>query len=341
MPQTEITEPISALDEAGRPQNFGWARSSFFAYDHSLLRVPRRSISEVDRYVLCSSTHTVLFEILDDGYLGCLCMSVISLKDKSCFSQTFTTPFSLGCFELPGNSDSGSIKFRQKQILLNFASMDEGVRLIKVDVPEFGRHHSLRGAVVLTPPEGAESLVTHMPWRGKREAFFCFRRSPWYFAEGVIQFGASDLIFTRGNGWGIFDWGRGVRPQSDLRFWAAGCGQSGGRQVGFNAGHNTADSTAGTENAFFLDGRLHKLDQVSFHIPSEQFAPWRFTSNDKRLEMTFTPQQERDENHQMIFYSLKRRQLFGSFSGKVILDNGSEFEFQDISGIAERRKSRL
>jgi hypothetical protein len=302
---------------------------------------PRRSISESDRYILLSPTHLVVFEILDDGYLGYMCISVVSLKDKKRSTQTFTTPFSLGSFNLPGNSDTDSIKFRQGKNFLNFAAMDGGVRIIKADIPKFGRHRSLRGQVVLTPPPDAESLVTHMPWRGKRDAFCCSRYSPWYSVEGVIQFGTAELIFTRGNGWGIFDWNRGVRPRKDLRFWAAGCGQSAGRQAGFCAGHNSADSSMGTENAFFLDGKLHKLDQVTFHIPSNRQVPWRFTSNDNRLEMNFLPHQERDENHQMFFYSLKRRQLFGSFSGRVILDDGSEFDFQNITGFAERRKSRL
>jgi hypothetical protein len=180
-----------------------------------------------------------------------------------------------------------------------------------------------------------------MPWRGRTNAFCCSRRSPWYSVEGVIQFGPTELFFTRGNAWGIYEWNRGIRPRKDLRFWAAGCGQFQGRQAGFSVGFNLADSTLGTENAFFLDGRLHKLDQVSFHIPSSRLAPWRFTSSDNRLEMNFSPQQERDDNHQVFFYSLKRRQLFGSFSGKVVLDDGSDFEFQSITGIAERRKSRL
>lgn len=342
MPQTEITEPVSVLDKAGRPQNFGWARSSILSYDHNLLSAPHRSISEGDRYVLVSSSHVVCFEILDDGYLGYHFLSVVPLREKTCFSKTLLTNFSLGCLDLPINSDIGSIKFKQKKGLINFACMDGGVKLIKVDIPDFSRHQGLRGEVVLTPPPGAESLLTNMTWwRKKGEAFLLSRKSPWYFAEGVIQFGSSDLVFTRGEGWGIFDWTRGVRPPSDLRFWAVGCGLSGDHQVAFNTGYSSADSSAGTENAFFLDGKLHKLDQVSFHIPSGRLVPWRFTSNDSRFEMTFTPQQERDENHQMFFYSLKQRQLFGFFSGKVILDDGSKFEFKEIAGMAERRKSRL
>ncbi|MCL2472369.1 MAG: DUF2804 domain-containing protein [Treponema sp.] len=341
MPQIEITSPVAALDEVGHPQNFGWSRSAFFNYDPDLLVVPRHCISEGDRYVLISSTHMVIFEILDDGYLGYLFISVISLKNRKRSTQTFVTPFSLGSFALPKSSEAGSIRIRQRNKFIDFTAMEGGARIIKVDIPRFGRNRSLRGEVVLTPPETAESLVTHMPWRGGGNAFSLSRRSPWYFTEGVIQFGTAELIFTRGSGWGIFDWNRGVRPRSDLRFWAAGCGQSEGRKTGFSFGYNTADSALGTDNAFFLDGRLHKLDQVTFHISLEHLVPWRFTSNDNRLEMIFLPYQERDESHQMFLYSLKRRQLFGSFSGKVVLDDGSEFEFQDITGIAERCKSRL
>jgi len=341
MSQTEIKESLPVLDEFGRPQNFGWARSSCLTYDPGLLRIPHRSVSESDRYIVLSSTHLVVLELLDDGYLGYMCVSVVSLKDKKRSTHTYITPFPLGTFKLPGSSDFGSIKLKQKKKLLNFAVMDEGIRIIKVDVPKFGRHRSLRGEIVLTPLPEAESLITNMPWRGMENAFCFSRRSPLYFAEGVIQLGTTELIFTRGNGWGILDWNRGVRPPKDLRFWAAGCGQSSGHQVGFSVGYNSADSSQGTENAFFLDGKLHKLDQVTFHIPSNRHVPWRFTSNDDRLKMKFSPQQERDDNHRMFFYYLKRRQLFGFFSGRVTLDDGSEFTLSDITGIAERRKSHL
>ena len=80
MPQTEIKEPVPVLDEAGRPQNFGWARSPVLIYNPDLLLTPSRKRSESDRYILFSPTHAVLFEILDDGYLGHLFVSIISLK---------------------------------------------------------------------------------------------------------------------------------------------------------------------------------------------------------------------------------------------------------------------
>ena len=337
----EITTTVSALNELGRPQNYGWARNPCIVYEPGLLRVPRLSISQSDRYILLSPGYLVLFEILDDSYLGYLCISIVSMKDKRRSSRAFMTPFPLGSFDLPKDSESGSIKIVQKKATVNFARMEGGARIIKADVPGFGKKRGLTGQIVLSPLPEAESLVTHKPWRGKRDAFFYSQRSPCYSAEGVILFGNIEIVFIKGSGWGIFDWTRGVRPRQDLGFWAAGCTQIDGQQAGFSVGYNSADSSYGTDNAFFLNGKLHKLDQVSFHIPSGKNEPWRFTSNDNRLEMTFTPHQERDENHQMFFYSLKRRQLFGSFTGRVILDNDQEFSFENMMGIAERRKSRL
>jgi hypothetical protein len=338
----EAEAPVSVLDESGYPVNFGWARSPLFLYNPMSIRASRRFVSESDRYIIFSPTHLISLEILDNGYLGYIGMSVISLKDKKRSTQGYVTPFPLGSFELPPDSTAGSIRIQRKKAVFNFAAMEGGARIIKVDIPKFGHNRSLRGEVVLSAPPEAESLVTLMPWRREKNAFRYSRRSPWYIAEGVIQFGSQEIIFTRGNAWGIFDWNRGVRPSSDVRYWAAGCGMSGEHQAGFSVGYGSVDSGPGTENAFFLDGKLHKLDQVTFQIsPANWLIPWRFTSNDNRLEMVFTPHQERVDQSRFLFHFLKRRQVCGFFSGKVILDDFSVFEFQNLTGFAERRKTRF
>jgi hypothetical protein len=284
----------------------------------------------------------MVFEVLDGGCLGYISISIFSLKDKNRSTQPYVIPFPLGVFNLPQNSETGSARIQRKKFVIDFSAMEGGSRIIKVDIPRFGHHRSLRGVVVLIPPKGAESIVTSTPWRREKNAFRYSRRSPWYSAEGVMQFGTSELVFVKDKAWGIFDWTRGVRPRSDVRLWAAACGLSGGRQIGFNVGYSTADSSQGTENAFFLDGKLHKLDQVTFHIPpSDWLEPWHFTSNDDRLEMTFMPHQDRYDRNNMFFHSFRRRQICGSFSGKAVLDDGSTLEFKDIIGFSEQRKTKF
>lgn len=341
MAQLEIKKPIPLLDSAGHPINCGWARLPLFQYDPGGIRVSRRRVAESDRYILLSPTHIAVLEIFDSGYLGALDFSVVSLKDKQRFTQAVIVPFPLGVFEMPANSETGSLKTQHKRAILDFVTLGKGVRLIKADAPQLGHRRRLRGKVVLFESPGTQSLLTHMLWREEKNAFRCSRRS-WYRAEGVIQCGITEIVFTQGNAWGIFDWNRGVRPSSDMRYWAAGCGLYKGKQIGLTVGYDSADSSTGTENGFFLEGKLHKLDQVTFHIsPTNWLHPWHFTSNDSRLDMVFTPFQERVEHNRLFFHTLKYRQVYGFFSGRVILDNGSELQFQNLTGFAERRKTRF
>ena len=342
MSQNEILSAISVLDERGTPQNFGWAREPHFLYDPALAWAPRRKFSEADRYIVFNPTHLFVFEIRDDGYLGHMGITVISTKEKKRSTHFYRTLFPLGSYEMPAGSLSGAIRYRRKKLLLDFVPMESKARIIRMDIPRFGYNRRLRGELVLTEPASAESLVCNLPWCNGKNAFRYSRRSPWYTAEGVIQFGTAEIIFSSGNAWGIFDWNRAIRPRADISYWAASCGRGDGRMISFSIGHGLIDSSAGSENAFFVNGRLHKLDQVTFHIPSQGWSsPWRFTSNDKRLEMVFSPQQERADHRQMLLFSSSRLQVFGNFSGQVVLDDNTVMNFRNITGFIERAKTRF
>jgi len=342
MPQNEINSPLSVVDDMGQPHNFGWSKTPCFFYDPGMIYEARQKISEYDRYIVHTPTHMVIFEIRDDGWLGYMGISVISLRDENRSTQIYTTLLPLGSYELPTSSVTGSIRWQKKKTHLDFICMENGVKIIKADIPKYGHHRSLRGALVLMEPPSSQSLVTNQPWRNEKYAFKYTRCSPWFSVEGVIQFGSSEIIFTKGNGWGIYEWSRCVRPKSDIRYWAAACGMSEGKLLSFCIGYSWADFSMGTENGFFVDGVLHKLDQVTFHIPmSDWLSPWRFTSNDNRLEMTFYPHQERIDRQRLFFYSSTRRQVCGFFSGKAELDDGSVIKFQNLTGFAERSKMRF
>jgi hypothetical protein len=340
MPQNEILNTLPILDDKGHPLNFGWSKQANFFYDHALSYAPMYKISESDRYIVFSPTHMIVFEIRDDGWLGHISISIVSLRDKRRSTQIFSSFLPLGAYEMPNSSTTGSIRWRKKKMHLDFICMEGGARIIKVDIPKFGRHRSLRGALVLSEYPDSQSLVTSQPWRNEKNAFKYTRCSPWFFTEGVIQFSSTEIVFTRGNAWGILDWNRCVRPRADIRYWAAACGMIDGRQLSFCIGYSSADFSQGTENGFFIDGKLHKLDQVTFHIPlSNLLSDWRFTSNDNRLELTFHPHQARIDRHRLFFHNSARRQVFGFFSGRVHLDDGTLLEFHNLTGFTERSKT--
>ncbi|MDR2096893.1 MAG: DUF2804 domain-containing protein [Spirochaetaceae bacterium] len=340
MAQTEITAPVSIFDDMGQLCNFGWARGPFFHYDRTLLWAPRRFISESERYIIFSPSYLFAFELHDAGILGYISICAVSLLDKSVSQKFEKLYFPMGALELPNQSESSVIKATIKNNLFEFICIEDSGRIIKIDAPQIGRASRLRGEVVLMTQDDQQSISTYAPWQRQKERFQLIRCSPCYTVEGVMQFENKPLLFNKGRAWGIYEWARIARPKNDIHYWAAACGIHQGQQIGFNVGYGSADSAAGTENAFFVNGILHKFDQVTFRIsPLNWLAPWIFTSSDNRLEMVFIPVQSYSYQNNMLFHSLHTLQFFGFFSGKAALDDGSVLHFNNIAGVAERRKT--
>ena len=92
----------------------------------------------------------------------------------------------------------------------------------------------------------------------------------------------------------------------------------------------------------FYDGKSHKLDEVTFNIPQKEdgsydyLSPWTFTSNDGRFEMNFTPVLDRYEPVDIKVFCMIPHQVFGYFSGKAILDDGTEIIIDNKLGFAEK-----
>jgi len=339
--QHEITEAGTLLDPRGRLRESGWARKPLLTYDRSAVGAPLRRIKEWDYYCVLARDFGVAFTVADNGYIGIVSASVLDFNEGNHTTETLTIPFPLGSLSLPGSSEKGDVKVRHKSGSISFSLMEGGARVLKLDFPGFGHGSGLRGVLVLNERPGADSIVTATPWRKKPSAFYYNRKVNCLAAEGVVQFGDAELIFPKGEAFGVFDWGRGVWPYGDIWYWASTSWMVDGKMFGINVGYGFGDTSAATENALFVDGRLHKLGAVTFRInPRDWLAPWHFTSEDGRLDMTLTPKIDRSANLNMLIYSSVQHQLFGTFSGRAILDDGSVMEFKDIPGFAEKVKNR-
>jgi len=102
------------------------------------------------------------------------------------------------------------------------------------------------------------------------------------------------------------------------------------------------DNSSGSENAFFLDGSLFKLGQVTFRInPRDWLASWYFSSDDKRLSMEFQPVLEHRVKHSLLFQSVKERRFLGYLSGTFIEDSERVYSFRNIPAYTERQKLKL
>lgn len=109
-----------------------------------------------------------------------------------------------------------------------------------------------------------------------------------------------------------------------------------GKPFGFNIGYGFGDTSAASENMLFYDGKAHKLEDVIFHIPKDDYLkPWTFSSSDGRFEMDFKPVLDRAARTNAWIIETDQHQVFGKMSGKAVLDDGTVLEIKDLMCFAE------
>ena len=91
----------------------------------------------------------------------------------------------------------------------------------------------------------------------------------------------------------------------------------------------------------FYDGKAHKLDDVTFHIPKDDYCkPWKFSSSDGRFEMDFMPVIDRSAKLDYKLILTDQHQVFGKMSGTAVLDDGTRINVQNMMCFAEHVHNR-
>ena len=95
----------------------------------------------------------------------------------------------------------------------------------------------------------------------------------------------------------------------------------------------------------FVDGVCHKLDRVTFEIPTkdgadEFLSPWRFSSSDGRFEAAFTPILDRAAYTSVGPLLSNQHQVFGYLDGTVTLDDGSTIALSHFLCFAEKVENK-
>jgi hypothetical protein len=187
---------------------------------------------------------------------------------------------------------------------------------------------------------GHESLNVVIPWSD--ELFNFTSKHQARPARGELVIGDR----TRAIGpdaWGVLDVGRGRWPHEINWNWGGGAGRVGEHVVGLQFGAKWTAGTGFTENGFLVDGRLTKLgNELEWTYEWDApMRPWRVLDPDGQLDVTLAP---RYDKHSKVDATAdlgsETHQVFGTWSGRVVTDDGIELEFTDLQGFAEEARQR-
>ncbi|NKR94609.1 DUF2804 family protein [Rhodococcus hoagii] len=344
-------QPGPLLDESGRLAEAGWADAEVRRYDRAAVTAPSWRIKEWDYYCVLTPEHGLALTVADNGYMGLLGVSWLDLRNRRGVTENVMLPFPLGRMGLPASADAGDVVVEHKKMRIAFRH-DAGGRVLSIDHPRFDSGRGLRGELRLARPDTTSSgrsagsaparMVIATPFPKAPKAFYYNQKINCLPATGQVTVGGDTVVFEPESAFAVFDWGRGVWTYDNTWYWGSASGVVDGRSFGFNIGYGFGDTSAASENMVFVGGVAHKLDRVMFHLPEGTYdgAPWKFSSNDGRFEMVFEPILDRAAAVDFKVLRSIQHQVFGRFTGHVVLDDGSRMEVTDLLGFAEEVRNR-
>lgn len=328
------------LDAEGALIERGWATEEVRRYQRGAVRAHPLRVKEWDYYCVLAGDYGLAVTVADNDYLGFLGVTWFDFRTASFISQDELVPFPMGKFRMPESADAGDIAVAHGGLDIRYTH-EAGGRRVRVRAPAFDKGHGLDADVFLAQP-AMDRMVIATPFADAPRSFYYNQKINCLRADGAVSVGGEQFVFASNEALGVLDWGRGAWTYDNTWYWGSASGIVDGRAFGFNIGYGFGDTSAASENMLFLDGRAHKLADVTFHMPDGAPASgsWRFSSSDMRFEMTFAPIVDRASKADLGLIKSEQHQVFGRFSGEVLLDDGARLEIKDLLGFAEKVHNR-
>ena len=367
--QNRITKKLPLLDEKGHITEPGWASSPLWEYKREKIKAPVWRIKEWDYYAVLSEKkgYGLTFTISNLSYTGLIAICYLDFNHRYYHQIDEMIFFPSGRLKL-SESDDGVVSFKGKKLSLKFET-DKEKRTISFSSPfikDYDGNTGIKGEITLYEKAGSDRIVIATPWKENPRAFYYNQKVNCLSADGYFILGEDELprgrtegreskennikfnksieagseknrfYFEKSEDFGVLDWGRGVWTYKNRWYWSSLSTKIDDHLFGWNLGYGFSDRTSATENALFYDGKISKLDDVKFIIDkSDYMKPWKIVDNQDRLNIDFLPILNRKSKTDVVFIKSIQNQLFGSFNGYAILDDGKRVEIKDKIGFAE------
>jgi len=333
--QNRITEKQKLLNEHGFLANPGYALKPLFEYSRKEIAASKWRIKEWDYYATLNDHFGVSFTIADLGYSYLISAVMLDFDKKTVTKKTKIGWFSFGKLKLSNTSETGDVSYHGSGFDFDFIREPNQRKLI-CKIKDYLPSIDLNAELIIQSPLD-DSIVMATPWKENKKAFYYNQKINCMPTSGTVTIGNDQYLFKHEDCFTVLDWGRGVWTYKNTWYWGSASGLVNGKRFGFNIGYGFGDTSKASENIIFYEGVGHKLDQVTFEIDTSNYLkPWKFTSNDHRFELTMEPLIDRQDNTNFIIIKNLGHQVFGKYTGYVILDDGSKLEIKELLGFAEQ-----
>lgn len=332
--QNEITVSQKLLNEQGVLANPGWARKFYYEYNPENMPVPRMAAKEWDYYAIGNEEVVVALTVNDFGILGMTSISLLKPKENVDYTKGSRV---IGQVMDQPKNDRGTCYIRTPDTEIIFIRKGSK-HYLKAHMDNFdGQSNAIDVDITLDLPD-TDRMVIATPFDEDPHFFYLNEKINCMPASGTVKLGSFTYSFHPEKDMAVLDLGRGYWPDRNTWYWGSASGIHKGKPLGFNIGYGFGNLSNATENMIIYDGVAHKFDRIDFGIPSEGYLarPWHIVSNDGRFDMQFAPLMDRSAPADITANpGSNQHQVFGRYSGRAVLDNGTVLEVKDFFGFAE------
>lgn len=335
MNERELTAPVSLTLPNGRvnPDAIGWARQPIV--DTARIGRGRGRNKRWEYWNVTTPTHILALTVSSIDYAAVHEVWVFDRATERAWGKSATViparDVELASTLVAEDGIEAGARARAKDLEIDIVGEPGGTRL-RARIPDASFD------VFAALPEGHERLAVVVPWSNRRFQYTV--KDVARPAVGSVTLAGVTHDVPVGESWAVLDHGRGRWPY-DIRWnWGAGSGISGGRTIGIQVGGRWTEGTGSTENAFFVDGRLHKISQELTwdYDLADWRRPWRVAGGG--LEASFTPFFDKVTRTNLGVISSRTDQCFGHWSGSFAVPGGEVVAFDGIVGWAEEVHNR-
>lgn len=329
----ELTRRTRLCDDAGfyNPAAEGWSRAPLHICNlrGHFLRKKRWNQWTVQNEIGLFSA-----ALIDLDYLAWIEYFFYDRHSGEYHSETRYLPLGRGLELGPHVEDRAAV--HHSTLGLSFSQENGDLRL-RLDLP-WKTQDRLRADLTVPAPDESECLGLAVGRSRNRFQYRCVRAG--LPVKGTLSLGRRTENLDLRTAFARLDFGRGVWNYRTEWAAAAGAGRIGGQPFALNLGLQSPSPGAVSENAVFLDGRLHKLaGDVVFAYRRENYSlPWTIRSADSdELQLSFFPEYERISGANRVLVGSDIRSLYGRFRGALRLGRKT-VKISDLFGsVAERR----
>ena len=338
--EREITEPVLLAQADGRtlnPDARGWSR-------HLLQTANQRGQwgrkKRWDYWSIQAGDLVISGVVANLDFFGTSDIWWIDLATKEQGGRGCGAPGGTG-FDLPDLAGSERFFISKKNYTCEMYDDAQGNTTLNIDwTEESGAVGELRAVIQM--PANHETLNVVIPW--SEEVFQFTSKHQARPARGTMRVGDRHWIIGEGdNAWGVIDIGRGRWPYDTRWNWGGGAGRSAsGDVIGLQIGGKWTEGTGATENGIFVNGRLSKIGRelTWTYDWDNAMGVWHVQDPEGQIDAVLTPRYDKRSKIDVKLMMRETHQVFGTWDGFVVDDEGIRYDFVQLQGFAEESRAR-